>query len=216
MVLQGSVSLRLRAFLCVCGVEGEASQKARPERCVVKLRFQAGGNTVAFSRTCDFVVACEIDKGRAEAAARNAALHGEPRFALPKNDQDDARGESKGRIEETADHPFLLQATPSREELTLSSATLRVSRGSNCEPAYSMWWASHNLSERERPRKESSFSAERAISASGASQAFLAPPWGGPSYAAARVMNIRRLGADIVSRATHPINPAPRVRCRHG
>lgn len=44
--------------------------------------LQAGGNSIAFAKTCGFVLACEIDSARIQTAKANAGVYGERRFNL--------------------------------------------------------------------------------------------------------------------------------------
>ena len=44
---------------------------------------QAGGNTIAFAKSCGFVIACEIDPMRTEMAKANSAVYGEPQPQFP-------------------------------------------------------------------------------------------------------------------------------------
>ena len=38
--------------------------------------LQAGGNAIAFAKTCGFVLACEIEEARVETAKENAGVYG--------------------------------------------------------------------------------------------------------------------------------------------
>ncbi|KAL8272915.1 hypothetical protein Esti_003169 [Eimeria stiedai] len=107
------------------------------ERCGCTLLLDgfagAGGNAIAFAKTCGFVIACEIEGGRVQAAQANAAVYG--RQVAARTD-------------------FILG-----DFATLTSRQFR--RG-----VFDV--------------------------------AFLAPPWGGPSYNAREVFNLKAMGAGIV------------------
>ncbi|KAL8429993.1 hypothetical protein ACSSS7_006206 [Eimeria intestinalis] len=106
------------------------------ERCRCALLLDgfagAGGSAIAFAKTCGFVIACDIEAGRVEAAQANAAVYG--RQVAARTD-------------------FILG-----DFATLTSRQLR--RG-----VFDV--------------------------------AFLAPPWGGPSYNAREVFNLKAMGAGI-------------------
>ncbi|KAL8442881.1 hypothetical protein Emed_007096 [Eimeria media] len=106
------------------------------ERCRCPLLLDgfagAGGNAIAFARTCGFVIACDIEAGRVEASQANAAVYG--RQVASRTD-------------------FILG-----DFATLTSRQFR--RG-----VFDV--------------------------------AFLAPPWGGPSYNARESFNLKAMGAGI-------------------
>ncbi|KAL8442715.1 hypothetical protein Emed_007191 [Eimeria media] len=106
------------------------------ERCRCPLLLDgfagAGGNAIAFARTCGFVIACDIEAGRVEASQANAAVYGR---------------------QVAAHTDFILG-----DFATLTSRQFR--RG-----VFDV--------------------------------AFLAPPWGGPSYNAREVFNLKAMGAGI-------------------